>query len=329
VYSIDAFRLETGADVERLQERAISAKSDTVRLTGFHVGLWDRQVAERNLLLLERLLASGKRLEVHSDISPMHFFVMRSRDYFRGLAQSGPDLGRWAAVLSEFTRCRATRDTKTSQSRLLERLKQGQPKHDSEKTTRALEFLACECWSNQELEEIALAIVRHPGFEELANADDFRERIINQVLDQAATYYRLLWSISSKDERMVLYHVAMHGFVSWRSRDLLRRLVNRGLIVMAPHPKLMNESFWHFVRQAEMPEVLEQWTEEAGASAWARIKGPLAVALVLAIAFLLYTQPQLLRQGMAFTAVLAAGAPALIKLFSMLLQSRIGTGSQG
>ena len=328
-YSIDASRLETDIAVEKLQERALDAGEDTVRITEFHVGLWDPQVAERKLLLLERLLASGKRLEVHSDINPMHYFVMRSRDYFRGLAQSGPDLGRWSAVLAKFTRCRTKREAKSSRIGLLQRLRQEQPKHGVESTTRALQFLARECSPNPELEEIAVAIVRHPDFEKLAKADDFPEPIINQVLDQAEPYYRLLWSISSKDKRMVLYHVAVHGFVSWRSRDLVHRLCNRGLIKMDPHPKLMNESFWQFVRRAEMPEVLEQWTEEAGASAWARLKGPVAVALVLAIVFLFSTQPQLLRQGMAFTAGLAAMAPALIKLFSMLLQSRIGSGSQG
>jgi len=49
---------------------------------------------------------------------------------------------------------------------------------------------------------------------------------------------------------------------------------------------------------------------------------------VLAIAFLFSTQPQLLKQGIAFTAILAAGAPALVKLFSMLVQTRLAGGSK-
>jgi hypothetical protein len=329
VCTIDVARLETDADVYKLHQRALRTDRTTVRLTQFHVGLWDTEVASRKLLLLERLLTCGVRLELHSDINPLHFFVMRSRDYLRGLAETEPDLGRWSAVLAEFTRCRPTREAGESQSGLFERLKQEQAEHGNEKTTRALKFLASECWLNDELEEIAFAIARHPGFKELASAENFPEPVINQVLDLAEAYYRLLWSISSKDERMVLYHVAVHGFVSWRSSDQLRRLINRGLIEMTPHPRLMNQSFWHFVRRAEMPEVLEQWKEEAGASTWTRLKGPLGLALVLAIAFLFSTQPQLLKQGMAFTAVLAAGAPALIKLLSMLVQTRLGSGTKG
>jgi hypothetical protein len=328
-YPIDVSRLDTDKDVDRLYKSALSATQGTVRLTQFHVGLWDPQVAARKLLLLERLLTSGKQLEVNSDINPMHFFVMRSRDYLRGLAESEPDLGRWSAVLAEFTRCRTTDEAAASQERLFKRLNEEQPNYITEKTTRALKLLASECCASDELEEVAVSIARHPGFKELAHAEDFPEPVINQVLDQAESYYRMLWSISSKDERMVLYHVAEYGFVSWRSCDLVRRLVNRGLIDMVPHPRPMNLSFWRFVQHAEMPEVLEQWTEEAGASVWTRLKGPLSLALVLVIAFLFVTQPQLLKQGMAFTAVLAAGAPALVKLFSMLVQSRMGAGSQG
>jgi len=321
---IDTSRMETDEDVDRLLNLTLATDHDTVCLTQFHIGLWDPQVANRKLLLLEKLLTSGSRLTVHSDINPLHFFLMRSRDYLRGLADSEPDLGRWVAVLAEFTRCRPIQN----QDGLLDRLKTEQPGPNSEKTTRALRLLADECWTSNELEEIAEIIVRHPGFNELAEAVHFPEAIINQVLDQAEPYYRILWAISSKDERMVLYHVAVHGFVSWRSIDVVRRLINRGLIQMAPHPRLMNRSFWQFVRHAEMPEVLEQWTEEAGASGWARLKGPVSIAVVLAIAFLFSTQPQLLKQGIAFTAILAAGAPALVKLFSMLVQTRLAGGSK-
>lgn len=324
-YMIDTSHIETDEEIDKLLNDALSAKPETICLTQFHIGLWDSQVANRKLLLLERLLASGPRLEVHSDINPLHFFLMRSRDYLRGLADSEPDLGRWVAVLAEFTRCRPTQN----EASLLNRLGSEQTGQVSEKTTRALKLLADECWTSNELEEIAVTIARHPKFREFAEDEDFQESIINQVLDQAEPYYRILWAISSKDERMVLYHVAIHGFVSWRSSDVVRRLINRGLIQMVPHPRLMNRSFWRFVQHAEMPEVLEQWTEEAGASGWSRLKGPVSVAVVLTIAFLFATQPQLLRQSMALTAILAAGAPALVKLFSMLAQSRIGGGSKG
>ena len=323
-YMIDTSHIETDEEIDKLLNDALSVKPETICLTQFHIGLWDSQVANRKLLLLERLLTSGPRLEVHSDINPLHFFLMRSRDYLRGLADSEPDLGRWVAVLAEFTRCRPAQN----EASLLSRLSSEQTGHASEKTTSVLKLLADECWTSNELEEIAVTIAGHPRFREFAEDEEFPEAIINQVLDQAEPYYRILWAISSKDERMVLYHVAIHGFVSWRSSDVVRRLINRGLIQMVPHPRLMNRSFWRFVRHAEMPEVLEQWTEEAGASGWSRLKGPVSVAVVLTIAFLFATQPQLLRQSMALTAILAAGAPALVKLFSMLAQSRIGGGSK-
>lgn len=322
-HTIDTTHIESDEVAERLLEQAIGSGKEAVCLNHFHLGLWDAEVANRKLMMLERLLTSGIQLEVRSDINPMHFFLMRSRDYLRGYADTDPDLGRWSAVLAEFTRCRPSRDTRKNQANLLSRLRKERPAHGIEKTTTALKLLADECCSHHELEEIAITIARHPGFEELAFVKDFPDSLINQVLDQADPYYRLLWAISSKDERMVLYHVAVNGFISWRSSDVLRRLVYRGLVEMAPHPRVMNRSFWLYVQNAEMPEVLEQWTAEAGASGWARLKAPLLVTIALAVVFLLSTQPQLLRQGIAFTAILAAGAPALIKLFSMVAQTRL------
>jgi len=307
---------------------AEQSSASVIRIEQLHIGLWDKDLAHRKLEILERLLTSGKTLEVHSDVNPMHYFTMASRDHFRGFAKDDPDLARWAAVFAKFTRSREPMETNGEKAERAEKrflsdlvVKRG----DLSPAPAALRHLAAECWSDPRLRAVAERMARHPDLHEMPD----RDHVINQLLDQVETYYRLLWSVSGKDERMVLHRIGQEGFVSWRSRELVRRLVHRGLIRMAPNPELMNESFRRFVLRAELPEVFQKWAAEEGASAWARLRNPISFAILATLVFLFATQPQLFNQSLAFTTALAAMAPALVRLVALLLQPRVTAGTRG
>ncbi len=259
---------------------------------------------------------------------------MVSGDYFRGATEVNPDLDRWSAVLENFARIRQgfkKEEISKAQGRYLSELKETagleeieKESEERERTEEILINLAKECWKDTYLREIGLKLASHPDINKL---DDPRH-VINQVLDLAEDYYQRLWAISGKDEKMVLFRLCQEGLVSWRSRELVRRLIHRGLIIAAPDFRPLNESFRRFVLHAELPEVLETWEREAGASLWSRFRLPLAVAIGALLIFFLSTQRELFQQTLTITAALAAAAPALIKIVAVMLQTRARTGSE-
>ncbi len=311
--------------VAKLEKSGPRAKETTVIIDHFHTSLWDPEIAEKKLRLLERLLAVDCRIVIHSEVNPLHYLTMLSGDYVRGVANTLPDLGRWSAALDSFTRCREVLHEGTMRDELTERLLAIHAKALGVQSVdgnaeRAMHALAAECWPDLELQRTAEKLAARRDIATLMLEDD--DYLINQVLDLSEAHYRMLWSISGKDERMVLYRLATNGFASWRSHELVRRLLHRGLLYSDPSPRLMNQSFRRFVLDAELPEVFEQWTQEDGASAWVRLRTPMAVSLIGVFLFLFTTQPQLFSQSLAFTTAIAAILPTLIKVISVVAGSQ-------
>jgi hypothetical protein len=328
VFQVDSTRSASDlTDIQELEEHPAAASSALVIVRRFHDGLWDPDIAEQKLSLLERLLALDCRVVVHSDVNPMHYFTMIAGDHFRGSTPVRPDLGRWAAVLAEFHRFRDLPLDELETEELYRRLitiRSPDPGGAGDAERTVLLRLAAECWPNEHLKRIAFCLARRKDLTELMPGGD-DEALVRQVLDLAEAHYRVLWAISGKDERMVLYRLARNGFASWRGSELVRRLLHRGLVRLDPGPVIMNESFREFVLTAELPEVFELWTREEGASPWARLRTPIIVAVLGVFLFLFATQPQLFSQGLAFTTAVAAIVPAFIKLISLVA----GTRSEG
>lgn len=335
VFRIRAAQGLDAADIEKPGEQpetAASAAAATIIVEDFHSGLWDPTVAKQRLALLEKLLALDCRVVVHSEVNPLHYFTMVAGDHFRGATEVRPELGRWAAALAPFVRCRNVPRKSAATRRVYKRLIDARKgirgtRAIGQAERKILKCLAAECWPNEHLEKIAMDLARREDLRELVvDGDD--ERLVKQVLDLAESHYRMLWSISGKDERMILYRLARNGFVSWRARELVRRLLHRGLIYLDRGPTLMNESFRQFVLGAELPEVFEVWTREEGVTPWARLRTPLIAMVVGIFLFLFATQPQLFRQSLAFTTAIVAVVPTFIKLLS-LVGTRQGSANYG
>ena len=329
VIRIDASGTFDLGAIETLEAKPEDSEKATVIVDRFHFGLWDSEIAEKKLELLERLVALDCRILVHSEVNPLHFFTMVAGDYYRQAAPFLPDMGRWSAALADFTRCREILNKEVEQAELETRLVEIYEntfgaKNIEPHARKALERLAAECWPGGQLQVIAEQLARRKDVGNLiVDGDD--EYLVNQVLDLAESHYRMLWSISGKDERMVLYRLASHGFASWRGRELVRRLLHRGLIYMDPGPSLMNESFRRFVRDAELPAVFDLWTQQEGKSPWSRLRTPIIVAVIGIFLFLFATQPQLFNQSLAFTTAIAAIVPTFVKIVSLVAVSRTGS----
>lgn len=139
-----------------------------------------------------------------------------------------------------------------------------------------------------------------------------RNAALSYIRGQFIEHYQRLWSSSTRAERLVMHHLAFGRFVNIQTSLGFGSLVRRGLVVLDPDPRLMNESFAMFVRQAEKLDRIKEWQGSLPGSVWLKSRLPIFVLLGLAIAALAAMATLAGQDFLTLLPVLAAGAPALI-----------------
>jgi hypothetical protein len=150
-----------------------------------------------------------------------------------------------------------------------------------------------------------------------------REEQINEVVDQARAYHQALWATCSQDERCALIHLALDGLISSKNTDV-RRLMKRGLVVLDPGLRLMDESFRRFVISAAHGEDIDAWRQADGSN-WELLKAPLLLILLSVSLFLFVTQKDVYDSSVSFVSALTAGLAALFKLLGMFQRKNPGS----
>ena len=186
------------------------------------------------------------------------------------------------------------------------------------------DLIASECKSHPALGRICAALRDTPAFND---ASLTRDQILEEFEDRAALFYRRIWDACDSDERVVLEHVARHGLATAASRRIVRRLLARGLLRKDPALRLMNQSFARFVLEAERTREVAVLEQQAEPSVWDRVRVPLAVAAVLALAFLVATQREAFDATLSMAVGVSAAVPTLVKLTNLLTQ--LGTRATG
>jgi hypothetical protein len=154
-----------------------------------------------------------------------------------------------------------------------------------------------------------------------------RDQILEEFEERAAPFYTRIWDACDSDERVVLEHVARHGLASGASRRVVRRLLARGLLRKDPELRLMNQSFARFVLESERTSEVVALEQQAEPSLWDRVRVPLGVTAVLAIAFLVVTQREAFDATLSMAVGVSAAVPTLVKLTSLL--THLGVRMQG
>ncbi len=289
----------------------------------------------RKLALLEKFLYSNRTLVVASIADPMDFPIatgtgekvddatgnQNTKDKKSGVVDSGShddsiDADRWAAFWSTFTR-KTYAAKEESAANNEEALKQAV----SQAKLRAPSAIALlrECRSTERLRQIGIAISVAPGHDQFDV-----EQVIAEVLDRARAYYRALWATCSKEEKSALFDMARDGFANSKNCGL-HHLLERGLAVRKPELRCLNESFRRFVLETGLREGLpdlgaDEWSH------WKLIRSTLLFMLVGGGLVVYLTQPQLLNTSSAFIGAIAAGIPALLKVFDLLRGTQTKAG---
>jgi hypothetical protein len=109
-----------------------------------------------------------------------------------------------------------------------------------------------------------------------------------------------------------LFQLARTGFLFVVHAEMTH-LLEKGLVVRDPAPRLMNQSFRQFVLSQE--EEVSTLREEVSEGTWNLLEWPIGVTLALLLAGLLYTQEEL----PSALSTLVGGVPVLLPTIFKLL----------
>jgi hypothetical protein len=150
-----------------------------------------------------------------------------------------------------------------------------------------------------------------------------RDQVLDEVTERTATWYRRLWKACTPDEQLVLAEIAHEGFVNYKSRRTVRRLLGRGLIAKDPSFRLMNETFRRFVLSPPCQADVRAIEGAADPSPWDELRMPFFVVLGGAALFFMYTQRELFDATIAALTTLTMAIPVVIRAVGFMAGKRI------
>ena len=258
-----------------------------------------------------------------SEIDPLHYLTQRARereDDLRALA--GEDHAKQTDA-----ECRALRDELSNWARALrevQKIREGLPDFEipeggcADPHLRAM--IIAECNRSEPLVEIGTRLLS------AADLAAYRwDEIVGFVLDAAEPYYRSIWELCSREERLVLIQLAQEGLLNPKRLEIVRRLARRGLVNVDPRFQLMNESFRRFVRTVETPERIAEWERTTSGMSWSRLGTPLYAFAAVAIAILLYTQQAMFTSVLAIATGAAGTIGSLRSLYASAIKPAMST----
>ena len=314
----------------------------------FEFGIDNAEINMKKLCLLEHLIhVLHKKVILLSTIDPLYYLNAGCPDIVVGgekktIAAGVEILDRWAAVLSGFRKVGITDITLDGFRNVVCSMRK---KREEPEFQRFTDYVVEECDHTAQLRKMGAALLR--TFRKSNGLT--REQVLEQLLDRADSYYRVLWSTCTQNERLVLYQLAKDGWANPKNEVAIQQLERRGLILIPSHlcdgkswisvnesafPKeifgmrIMNESFRRFIRNSQQRDEIEAWEKEGEQSVWRFLKLSLGILALALGAWLLYSQQQFFNTVVAYVGALGAAAGMVFKLLGDL-RGKAGASGQG
>jgi hypothetical protein len=271
------------------------------------------------MALLQILRGFGNRdIVLVSEIDPFHYIAQHVREIAetleQGTAADAADINRecetWQAELGDWA-IALRHAEKIRYAGKLAAIRRPDFPDDIQDLADALRI---ECQWSGTLRRIAASLLRRQDLGKYS-----WKQIVSFVLDAAEPYYRSVWDLCSRDEKLVLIQLAEEGLVNPKNTGILRRLSRRRLVALEPRFRLINESFREFVLGVEPPERVAQWEGEETMQTWKRMSVPIYAFGAMAVAILLFTEQSLVTSALA---IVTGSAGVLGSLRNLYLQIR-------
>ena len=145
------------------------------------------------------------------------------------------------------------------------------------------------------------------------------DEIILKVQVASQYFYMYIWQSLTKEEKFLLYDLAEDNLVNSFDDYNLNMLLAKG-VIMRRHGALtlFNRGFRNFILTAigntELLKIKDRMKDNGN---WGRVRLPLLIILTALLIFLLASQKEAYSGLFTYVTALAAGLPALLKLFSV------------
>jgi len=271
----------------------------------------------KKLELLEQLVyVKKKKVILLSAVDPMFYLTSSSPEIVTPTVPNhespGQLLNRWVAMLNVFEKLGMEDAGKHCSCWIpAEQEKLSQPE--------LAETLENECGYTAQLRAIGLKMRGAPRpHGRISTAEAMEE-----LLHRADSYYRVLLSTCSKEERLVLFQLATDGWANPKNKRAIQQLQRRRIIRRGSGFRIMNDSFSRFIRETECPGEVAKWEAEEDQSAWSAMKLGLTTAMLALGAWLLYTQQDVFQMGIGYVAAVGTAGGTILGL----VRSIRGTGA--
>ena len=304
-------------------------KEEEVMLEHFSYGIDDPDANIRRLQLLETLLANRNAVTIISKLTPMQITTKYEEVIADTNDQAKRDelenrVSRWKDILASFVKLYYSELTcNRNQKRLSPNCTVQELIHFEMSANRGyferLDGIIVEEWGeNPEPNDIKLSQLLLG--KATSKDEDIKEEIILKIQSMAQPFYLSLWNTCSKEEKYILYDLADDGFVNTKDKQVLLRLMEKGLIFYDESFHIMNESFRNFILTNIKPaESLAMEKDMNRQGRWSTYSTIILLFVVSLVIFMVFAQDSVVNQFTALLAGLAAIVPYIIRLGGALV----------
>ncbi len=148
-----------------------------------------------------------------------------------------------------------------------------------------------------------------------------RRAVLDRILEQVRPYYQSKWQACSAAEKLLLIQLVEEGYANPKQDEVVRKLLQAGLLRLDPVLRPMNQSFALFVSANTEPEQVRKQEQAQRGLRWSLVRTLLIAALLLIMVFLALTQRDVVEVWIAYLGTAGAGTIGVLKLLSLLSKS--------
>lgn len=147
--------------------------------------------------------------------------------------------------------------------------------------------------------------------------------------------YMSLWTLCSTEEKLILHRIAKDGFVSWRGLDVVRALMDRGIVDYSTSVtrsdikqgrigplNVTKDEFRNLILQVLSADAVSKLAAHERRGLWEKLRTPAIFVLAAIGGFVVITQPAAFESTVTVVSALGAGVLAVVKLVTVLFDGK-------
>ena len=179
----------------------------------------------------------------------------------------------------------------------------------------AREVLGAELEANADFEDLVVGIGKGLATTQGLSESQLRERALREFHAAAQSRFKVIWAVSSFDERAQLYALAHGGSPNRERPAAISSLVSRGLITSTDPMELCSEAFRQFIVE-DLDDSLDDWRRKGHRDWWRVTWLPLVLFAGLGLLFFINSNPE----AIGVIAAIGAALIGLVPIVTSLLR---------